>query len=85
MEPKCSSIDHKNTNAIIFCQICKVYLCNKCQIFHSKIFQNHITQNISKEKQESSQAYVHHLYLLYYNKKCNLKINKNKEIIFKLK
>ena len=52
MEPKCSSIDHKNTNAIIFCQICKVYLCNKCQIFHSKIFQNHITQNISKENQE---------------------------------
>ena len=52
MEPKCSSIDHNNIDAILFCQICKVYLCNKCQDFHSKLFQNHITQKLSKENKD---------------------------------
>ena len=47
---KCSSIDHIKTDAIIYCNICKVYLCNKCENFHSKIFQNHPTQDLIKEK-----------------------------------
>ena len=52
MELKCSLIDHKNIDAILFCQICKVYLCNKCLDFHSKLFQNHITQKLTKENKE---------------------------------
>ena len=48
-KPKCSSIDHVKTEAIIFCNICNVYLCNKCDTFHSKIFPNHPIQKISKE------------------------------------
>ena len=47
---KCSSIDHIKTDAIIYCNICKVYLCNKCENFHSKIFQNHPIQDLKKEK-----------------------------------
>ena len=47
---KCSSIDHIKTDAIIYCNICNVYLCNKCENFHSKIFQNHPTQDLTKEK-----------------------------------
>ena len=78
MEHKCSSIEHKNTNAIIFCQICKVYLCNKCQIFHSNIFRNHITQNISKENQEiftglceeNEHNYILEYYCKTHNKLC---------------
>ena len=46
---KCSSIDHKETEAVIQCQYCKVYLCNKCETFHSKIFQNHPVKNLSIE------------------------------------
>ena len=49
-KPKCSSIEHIKTDAIIFCNICKVYLCNKCENYHSKIFQNHPTQDLKKEK-----------------------------------
>ena len=49
-KPKCSSIDHIKIDAIIFCNICKVYLCNKCETFHSKIFQNHSVQDLKKEK-----------------------------------
>ena len=49
-KPKCSSIDHIKMDAIIFCNICKVYLCNKCENFHSKIFQNHQIQDLKKEK-----------------------------------
>ena len=52
MEHKCSSIDHSNLEAIKFCQICNIYLCNKCQNFHSIMFKNHITQNISNENKE---------------------------------
>ena len=47
---KCSSIDHIKTDAIIFCHLCKVYLCNKCETFHSKLFSNHPVQNLTKEK-----------------------------------
>ena len=47
IESKCSSINHRNIDAVIFCHICKKYFCNQCQSFHSDIFQNHITQKIS--------------------------------------
>ena len=30
---KCSLEQHKEIDAIIFCQICKVYMCNKCENF----------------------------------------------------
>ncbi len=49
---KFSSIDHKEIKAIIQCQYCKVYLCNKCESFHSKIFPNHSVQNLNKEDKE---------------------------------
>ena len=51
-KPKCSSIDHAKIDAVIFCQICKVYFCNKCESFHSKIFQGHLTTNLLNEKKD---------------------------------
>ena len=57
-KPKCSSIDHIKIDAIIFCNICKVYLCNKCETFHSKIFQNHSVQDLKKEKNNFFPIYV---------------------------
>ena len=46
---KCSSNRHTNLDAVSFCHNCKKYLCNKCQIFHSDLFENHISSNVDKE------------------------------------
>ena len=43
---KCSQIEHGKIEAISFCQECKVYLCNKCDNFHSKLLKNHHTYNL---------------------------------------
>ena len=51
-KPKCSSIDHPKIDAVFFCQICKVYLCNKCENFHSKIVKGHLTINLLNEKND---------------------------------
>ena len=37
---KCSSNEHDQTDAIYFCKICNIYMCNKCENFHSKLFKN---------------------------------------------
>ena len=49
---KCSLQEHNNTNAIIHCIICKIYMCNKCENFHSKLFPNHKTFNTEKDRNE---------------------------------
>ena len=38
---KCSSINHKENNALSFCGECKIFMCNKCEKYHSELFQNH--------------------------------------------
>ena len=37
IKQKCSSIEHDKIDAVFYCQECKVYLCNKCENFHSKL------------------------------------------------
>jgi len=49
---KCSTKDHIDIDAKIVCIICKVYLCNKCQNFHSKIFVDHQVHNLTKENKK---------------------------------
>ncbi len=46
---KCSSINHKENDAILFCQDCKIYMCNKCYNHHSNIFKNHHIINSEKD------------------------------------
>ena len=48
-QKKCSSEEHKEINAILFCPECKIYMCNKCENLHSSLFKNHQTFNIIKE------------------------------------
>ena len=43
---KCSLIDHEEINAIIYCQECKIYMCNKCNNHHSQLFKNHKQYNL---------------------------------------
>ena len=38
---KCSSKSHNEKDAIIYCPECKLYMCKKCEKFHSELFQNH--------------------------------------------
>ena len=38
---KCSKIEHKDIDAISYCQECKIYICNKCSNFHQELFNNH--------------------------------------------
>ena len=47
---KCSSKNHKESDAISFCGECKIYMCNKCDKYHSEIFDNHNQINIEKGK-----------------------------------
>ena len=48
-EIKCSSKEDENIDAISYCGECKIYMCNKCEKFHSKLFFNHQTYNIDKQ------------------------------------
>ena len=73
---KCSSKEHKDINAIKFCQECKVYLCNKCNKFHSEIFANH--NSIKLEGKDITELFTgfckeksHKAELKYFCKKHN--------------
>ena len=46
---KCSSKKHDKMDAIIFCQACKAYMCNKCSNLHSELFEEHKTINLSND------------------------------------
>jgi len=47
---KCSSMNHKEIDALSFCGECKIYMCNKCDKFHSEMFQNHNSIKLEKGK-----------------------------------
>ena len=36
----CSFKDHKEIEAITYCHICKIYMCNKCSNYHDSLFEN---------------------------------------------
>ena len=52
-EIKCSSSNHKENEAILFCQDCKIYLCKKCEVHHSELFQNHFQINVKIAKEDN--------------------------------
>ena len=45
---KCSSLNHKDVDALSYCGECKIYMCNKCDKFHSEMFQNHNSIKLEK-------------------------------------
>ena len=70
---KCSLKKHSEVDAIIFCQDCKTYMCNKCQNHHSELFENHKTVNLKGEKEIFISACQNHSYKLdIYCKKHNV-------------
>ena len=39
---KCTNEEHDKMKAIVFCKECQIYMCNKCESFHSKLPLNNI-------------------------------------------
>ena len=71
MNKKCSSENHSDKEAIVYCNFCSLYMCKKCETFHSELFKNHnpislknnsnITfYNICKEKNHSNQLLIYY-------------------------
>ena len=49
---KCSLNEHKEIDSKLICIECNIYMCNKCETFHSKLFPNHQTYNSEKNIDE---------------------------------
>ena len=43
---------HKESNAISFCEQCKIFMCNKCLNHHKELFINHQQYNIDKNNND---------------------------------
>ena len=73
---KCSNKEHKEINAISFCQECNIYMCNKCSNLHQQLFCNHNTNNLDKNNNEIfiniCKEKNHHIKLQYYCKDHNI-------------
>ena len=46
---KCSFKEHSEVDAEIYCQDCKIYMCNKCQSHHSQLFNLHHSYSLDKK------------------------------------
>ena len=73
---KCSSKEDENINAISYCGECKIYMCNKCEKLHTKLFLNHQIYNIEKYEGEIFTEFCkepeHREKLKFFCKSCNV-------------
>ena len=49
---KCSQKEHEEFEAINYCQICNIYMCNKCEKIHNKLCSHHSTYDLKKDLKE---------------------------------
>jgi hypothetical protein len=74
---KCSLKDHENLYANIYCKKCEIYMCNKCESYHSKLFSDHqdfiIDKNIEELNNEFCEEENHHYFKLKYYCKTHKK------------
>ena len=52
VKKKCSLDEHKEIEAIFYCQECKVNMCNQCEKAHSKLLKNHHIYSLDKDINE---------------------------------
>jgi small GTP-binding protein len=55
---KCYSKGHEEIMPNYYCPQCKIYMCKKCEISHSKLLKNHEIFLIGKNKKEILQAFA---------------------------
>ena len=48
-EIRCTSKEHEKINANTYCKECNIYMCKKCENFHSILFQNHLIYNTNED------------------------------------
>ena len=48
----CSFKAHKESDAISFCEQCKIFMCNKCLNHHKELFENHQQYKIDKNNND---------------------------------
>ena len=51
-DKRCSLKEHKELEAKVYCQECKIYMCNKCQNIHSSLCLNHHSFKLDKNIKE---------------------------------
>ena len=49
---KCSLKEHFENDAILYCQECRIYMCNKCEKTHSSFLKHHHSYNLDKNIEE---------------------------------
>jgi len=49
---KCSLNEHKEIEAMFFCQECNIYMCNKCEKLHTGLFKTHHQYNLDKNNNQ---------------------------------
>ena len=49
---RCSRENHKEIEAILFCSDCKIFICSKCEKYHSELFFNHSQIKIVKKNNQ---------------------------------
>ena len=54
---KCSFSEHGDIDAANYCGKCNIFLCNKCDIFHSELLKNHHSYKIDKDIPEEFSIY----------------------------
>ena len=50
-QKKCFSEEHKGFDAISYYPEYRIYMCNKCDNYHSPFFKNHHTYKIYKDEE----------------------------------
>ena len=92
---KCSSKEHGEIDAKIYCRKCEIYMCSKCETIHSNLCQNHQIFILGKNDEEIFTGFCkeenHYNELEYYCKNhnqlccaaCIAKVQKNKNGIHK--
>ena len=48
---KCSFKEHRDIDAISYCNECKISICNKCINYHQGLFENHHLYNLDNDKE----------------------------------
>jgi len=51
-KPKNPCSAHKESDAISFCEQCKIFMCNKCLNYHKELFKNHQQYKIDKNNND---------------------------------